>query len=129
MNIYLPTLNFRKTTIHTIFFAKYMNFYHYAFCERCKIKVGPEQDLQLGIRVQLKYALKTRLLLVTMEPPDNPSKKETCPGCGNSFKSVQTHIARSKKCNGGTPEQAQKMKDDVASNKKSAKKRIAANKS
>ena len=57
-----------------------------------------------------------------MEPPDNPSKKETCPGCGNSFKSVQIHITRSKKCNGGTPEQVQKMKNDVASSKKSKRK-------
>ena len=48
-----------------------------------------------------------------MEPPDNPDK-EICPGCKKPFKSVATHIARSKKCDGG------KSKGQIESIRKNA---------
>ena len=45
-----------------------------------------------------------------MEPPDElkkaPDGKEICPGCGNPFKSVWRHVARSKTCNGGQQKEA-----------------------
>ena len=58
------------------------------------------------------------MFLVTMEPPDDPTKKETCPGCGKQFKSVQTHITRSKTCDGGSPELLEKLKNAAVSKKK-----------
>ena len=57
-------------------------------------------------------------LVVTMEPPDYPKEKETCPGCKGQFKSVQQHINRSKTCNGGPPEELETMKNDADSKKK-----------
>ena len=57
-----------------------------------------------------------------MEPPDDPTKKETCPGCGKPFKSVQFHIARSKICNGGTAEQVEKLNNDAATKRKAKRK-------
>ena len=60
-----------------------------------------------------------------MEPPDElkkaPDGKEICPGCGNPFKSVWRHVARSKTCNGGQTDQ----KDTLQNTTKGLKRKLS----
>lgn len=52
-----------------------------------------------------------------MDPPEvfakTPDGKEICPGCGKPYKSVWTHIARSKTCDGGTIGRSEEMRKNT----------------